>query len=687
MKRSSKQIRGPNQMDIVKTVEQLLSQEERKSSTPRSTPTSPDIKPVNSSQALPSNRIRFRSPPPIAEELAKKQKEISIAEFFERNKHILGYDSPTRALITAVKEAVDNALDACEEAEILPDILVAINPVEDTKDEYHVVIEDNGPGIVKKQIGQIFGKLLYGSRFNAIRQSRGQQGIGISAAVMYAQVTTGKPTTVISKIDDDHPAYNMQVILDTKKNQPEIVSEDVVLWDKSRGTRIELTMKGKYVRERKQSIYEYLRGSAIVNPHAKIEFIEPNGTRTIFERVTETLPKPTQEIKPHPEGIELGTLLNMSKNTESYKMTSFFVNEFSRISYHTARELCDAAGIPQNLKPKELTLAQAKALLSSFQKVKIMSPPTDCLSPIGETLIKKSLKHMLSGLKPEFYSPPVTRDPIVVSGNPIQVEVGMVFGGQLPRDQSVEILRFANRVPLLYQQGACVTTHAIENIDWRKYGLEQRGGKGIPVGPAIIMVHVASTNVPFTSESKEAVADISVLRKEIENALKFCGRKLKTHLNKQVQRDKIREKFEIVQKILPLLAERTAAVVEKPVPTLEPVIAKIMDILWIEDNLTYEAQRFKTEIVIKNYTASAKKFRIIVDMPFSDNLDNINPKPEKVENGWLVWDVKNMKPLETNVLSFELQGLDKDSYDENDIYIDGLNPIYIVGAEPWHGVE
>ncbi len=636
-----------------------------------------------------NNEKEFRPRPvqPIAKELAKKQKEISISEFFERNKHILGYDSPTRALITAVKEAIDNALDACEEAKILPDIFLTIKQVENAKDEYILIVEDNGPGIVKKQIPQIFGKLLYGSRFNAIRQSRGQQGIGISAAVMYAQLTTGKPTKILSKIDEAHPAYNMEIILDTKKNRPEIITEDIVIWEKARGTKIELALKGKYVRERKQSIYEYIRGTAIVNPHAYISLTEPNGITTTFERVTETLPKPTQEIKPHPEGIELGTLINMAKNTESLKITSFLVNEFSRISYHTARELCDAANIPQNLKPGEITLSHAKALLAAFKKVKIMSPPTDCLSPIGEALIKKSLKHMLSGLKPEFYSPPVTRDPIVVSGNPIQAEVGMVFGGELPKDQSVEILRFANRVPLLYQQGACVTTHAIENIDWRKYGLEQRGGKGIPIGPAIIMVHIASTNVPFTSESKEAVADIQELRKEIENALKFCGRKLKTHMNKQVQRNLIKEKFEIVQKVLPLLAERTAEMVDKPVPNLEPVIAKIMDIVWVEDSIRYDNEKHKAEIVIRNYTTTTKKFKLIIEMLFNNNLENITPQPEKIENGWLVWNINKLAPLETNVFSFDLARLDKDAYDENDIYIDGLNPIYIVGAEPWHGVE
>jgi DNA topoisomerase-6 subunit B len=624
---------------------------------------------------------------PVAMELAKKQKEISIAEFFERNKHILGYDSPTRALLTAVKEGVDNALDACEEAGILPDIKVSIENVDGEKENFILILEDNGPGIVKKQISKIFGKLLYGSRFSAICQSRGQQGIGISGAVMYAQMTTGKPAKILSKIDDDHPAYDMEIMLDSKSNKARIIKEDIVIWEKPSGTRIQLELKGKYVRERKQSIYEYLRRTSIVNPHAMIEFTEPNGTVTNFDRVTFMLPKPTEEIKPHPDGLELGQLLNMSKYTESYKMTSFLKNEFSRISTTTAKELCKLAELDPGMKPRLLKLHQAKALIEAIGKIKLMAPPTDCLSPIGEMLIKKSLKHQLEGLKPEFFAPPVTRDPIVVNGNPVQVEVGMVFGGELPSDQQVEILRFANRVPLLYQQGACVITRAIESIDWRKYGLEQRGGKGIPVGPAIVFVHVASTNVPFTSESKDAIMDIGDMRKDIENALKRCGRKLRIHLNKKVQRIKIKEKFEIVQKVLPMLAERTAEMMKKPVPDLEPVIAKIMDIVLMEDSVSFEDGRHKAQVKINNYTNGPKKFRVLVEMPFKSYLDNVTPPPEKIDNGWLVWNLKKIAPLEKVILSFELKALDKDQYDENVVYVDGLNPIYLVGAEPWHGVE
>ncbi|MBA3044310.1 DNA topoisomerase VI subunit B, partial [archaeon] len=210
---------------------------------------------------------------PIAEELAKKQKEISVAEFFERNKQILGFDSLTRAMLTSVKEGVDNALDACEEADILPDIFIEIKKVEKTRDEYTIVIEDNGPGIVKDQIPPIFGKLLYGSRFHAIRQSRGQQGIGISAVVMYAQLTTGRPTKITSKISEERPAYQADLTIDTKKNKPEILREDTLHWDKKSGTKIELIIQGRYVKEKRQSVFEYLRSTAIVNPHARIILI------------------------------------------------------------------------------------------------------------------------------------------------------------------------------------------------------------------------------------------------------------------------------------------------------------------------------------------------------------------------------------------------------------------------------
>ena len=465
----------------------------------------------------------------IAEELAKKQREISVAEFFERNKQILGYDSPTKALLTALKEGVENGIDACEDAEILPEILVEVQ--RGGRDDFVVAVEDNGPGIVKREVANVFGRLLYGSRFFAREQRRGQLGLGISGAIMYGQISTGRPAKIRSKVAESDVAYEVELIVDTRRNRPSVQKEDFVVWDRPHGTRVEIPLKGRYVAG-KQSPLEYLKATAIVNPHARIEFRPPEGDSVVFARVTEELPPKTVEIKPHPHGIELGTFLAMAKETKSFKLGAFLETEFSRISSRVSAEICEKAGVGPDRRPKSLSLEDAKAILDAVKQVKIMAPPTDCLSPIGEKLIKKGLKNVLGSLKPEFYSPPLTRDPAVWQGNPFQVEVGVVYGGNLPPDQPVEVLRFANRVPLLYQAGACAITQAVQSVDWRRYGLEQRGGEGIPYGPAIVLVHMCSVKVPFTSEAKEAIAPLPEIMAELDLALKECGRRLKTHLSK-----------------------------------------------------------------------------------------------------------------------------------------------------------
>jgi len=621
----------------------------------------------------------------IAEELAKKQREISISEFFERNKQILGYDSATKALLTVVKEAVDNSLDAASDADIIPEISVEIQKTD--KDEFRVIVEDNGPGIVKREVANVFGRLLYGSRFHSLRQSRGQQGLGISGAIMYGQITTGKPALIRTRTAEMDVAYEVELILDTRRNKPSVQREDFVAWEKPHGTHVEIPLKGRYISS-KQSPLEYLRATAIVNPHARITFKPPEGDPITFERVTEELPAKTIEIKPHPYGIELGTFLAMAKETKSYKLSAFLEEEFSRISSRVAKEISEKAGVSPDKKPKTLDLEAAKQILDAIKEVKIMAPPTDCLSPIGEKLIKKGLKNVLGSLKPEFYSPPLTRAPAVWQGNPFQVEVGIVYGGALPPDQPVEVLRFANRVPLLYQAGACATTQAAQTVDWRRYGLEQRGGQGLPYGPAIILVHIASVKVPFTSEAKEAVAPVPDIMEELDLALKECGRRLKTHLTKKARRAKTREKFEIVQIILPKIAEKSAKIVGKKVPVLDATITKIMSVIWMEESIAYDAKAKKHTVTvdIHNFTSTGKKFNLHALVPRSATLRSADPKAAEVrEDGKITWELKRIASVEKATVTFELTGLDKDEYDEAELYVSGISPELVIGAEPLPG--
>jgi len=637
-----------------------------------------------------------------AHELAKKQKEISVAEFFERNKHILGFGNQTRALITSVKEGVDNGLDACEEANILPEIYVEIKNHEDG--ECKVIIEDNGPGVIKKQIPHIFGRLLYGSRFHAIRQSRGQQGIGISAVVLYGQLTTGKHAKIISKVEPDRPAVVNEIAIDTNKNRADVISRDTVHWEKPTGTRVEISITADFKRG-KRFVYEYLQSTSIVNPHAQIIYKEPDGTEHVFERTSEFLPKKATEIKPHPYGVELGTLIKMAKHTKARQLNSFLKTEFSSMGDRTTNAAIEKAGLEKNLNPKEMTREQFLALHKAFKKVKIMAPSMDCLSPIGETLIKRSLKNETQEISPEFIIT-ASRPPSVYSGNPFQIEVGLVYGGNLPKEDQVKILRFANRVPLLYQQGGCVTTSAISSIDWRRYGLTQPSGKGIPTGPAIFLTHVSSTLIPFTSESKEAIADVEEIENEIKLAFRECARKVQHHISKKVRRAKTREKFDLISRILPEIAKKSANMLDKPVPALDGVITKIMDVVWIEDLIEYENVKrapvqttlvgesseekkegtiTKSHIMVVNYKRSPQKFNLYAVIPEDAVVGEASPKPSKITNNYIKWNLETIQPAKKVDVVFELAGLEKGDFDDNDLYIENINPSYVIGADKWEG--
>ncbi len=578
----------------------------------------------------------------VAEELAKKQKEISIAEFFEKNKHILGYSNPSKAIITCVREAIDNSLDACEEAGILPDIFVKIDKI--NSKFYRVTVEDNGPGIVEEQIPKVFGKLLYGSRFHAIRQSRGQQGIGISAAVLYAQLTSGKPAKIISKISPEKKAIKIELFINTRKNEPEIVSREEIDWYLSRGTRIELELAGNYVRERKQSVYEYIRETSVVNPHAKITFVEPDGTIHEFPRVVEELPKIPKEIKPHPHGIELGLLMNMLKTTKARDLKSFLKQEFVRIGEKTAKSVIEKAKLDANLDPRSMSREEAISLLEAFMQTDFLPPPTDCLSPIGERNIVKSLQE---GFRPEFVYA-ITRKPKVYSGHPFLVEVGIGYGGEISEDKT-SILRYANKIPLLYQQGGCALTKAVMSVKWKNYGLQQ--SKDSLPNRTIILVHIASTNVPYTSESKEAIASVPEIMDEVKLALQECGRKLKEYLDKKEKIFKKKKKEDVLKRVLPLLAKKLSEILEEEEVDCEMIVAKIVGNVYVKRVL--EGERVK--ILVYNFTQSKKKLTIYEMCHGNLKVEKGEAKIRSGNYSTLMWEVV-LTPGEFSELVYTFDG-------------------------------
>lgn len=627
----------------------------------------------------------------IADKMAKNQKQIAISEFFEKNKHFLGFDSLQRSIITAVKEAVDNSLDACEEARILPEIIVKISKIDSKKDILELQTEDNGPGIPQKSIEKVFGQLLFGSRFHAIRQSRGQQGIGITGVVMYSQLTTGKPTHVLSKVASDPTAVSVNIGLDTRKNKAVKSDQTRIIWErddltlKEHGLRVTTRMKGKYQRGR-QSVYQYLRMTSIVNPHADITFQDPDGEVYHWPRVTERLPAKVDAIKPHPHGIELGQLQRMCRESSDSRLTVFLRQNFSGVSMRAAKELCEAAELEVSMKPKVMKPDDVRALLEAFQgermvkgkPIKLLSPPTNCLSPIEEMLIKKGLSKTIDS---KFVST-MTRAPTVSHGNPFQVEVGLIFGEGMAADKHVEVLRFANRVPLMYQQGGCLLTKAIESVDWRQYGLEQAGGKGVPKGPAAILVHLASTNVQFTSEAKEALSDNEFVFEETRKAMLEMGRGLRKHLEKKKKMAKTREKFELINDILPAIAEKSAAILERPVPDLAGSITKIMSAVICNESTTWnkETKQVDVSITLFNYTSRARSYSLLVNWPEKSGAEIIGNERggRKEAMGIWGWKIETLDPGEKAVVEYSLSNLEKGDWTETDVFFRGSQDV--IGA-------
>ena len=556
----------------------------------------------------------------IAEELAKGQRAISVTEFFEKNRHLLGFDNKQKALLTCVKEAVDNSLDACEEMGhmqernkekvTLPEITVDVKALSDNyqlldekqnvgqlmvrKNEFTVLykgkseskqiragklsvsfddvtfdisenndkllvlmngkqlrlkknapiflikIMDNGPGIIPSKIPDIFGRMLYGSKFQSMKQGRGQQGIGIHSAVLYSQLTTGKPAKIISKIKSAKKAKMMKVQINILKNEPEVIEESDDDYPYESGTSIELEIEGLYISGNK-GLDEYIRRTALVNPHATLIYTNPNGEKITYKRVIDSLPKEPLSIKPHPEGLEIGIFMRILKNSTERTVASVLEKELSRVSRAVAEQTLKSAGIDAKTKPQDIDRVQANSILKALQSLDLMRPQTDCLSPIGGEELEKSLKKEYS---PEFVKS-VTRKPEVYRGMPFQIEVAAAYGGKIQNDRAI-LMRFANKIPLLFDSSSCALTQSFLGVDYARYGLKVENK--VPIGSMVFIIHIASVWVPYTNESKNSVASYPIIIKEIKLALQELVRNLSVFLNRKHKSSLFQERISLFDK-------------------------------------------------------------------------------------------------------------------------------------------
>jgi DNA topoisomerase-6 subunit B len=452
-----------------------------------------------------------------AEKLEGEFKEHSVAEFFKKNKQMLGLYGKVRTLTMVVHEYVTNSLDACEETGILPNIDVKIDELGD--EYYEVTVTDNGPGISKENVGKAFGKLLAGTKFHRLMQSRGQQGIGAAGCTMLSQMTTGKPSKIITGRANGK-AISLEITIDPKNNEAKL-AEIKELEKEFKGTAVQAKFKNVVYRDSEQGPLEYLRRTAIANPHAQITFRDPLGTKFSFKRTSSEIPARSQEVKPHPKGVTVDELITYARATTGRSVSSFLTNEFDRMGAKGIDELKKMVSFDLGKDPKKITWDEAEEIIKGFKAIDFIAPSTDALRPIGEKQIQVSLQNIV---QPEFLTV-MTRKPTVYAGGfQFQVEIAIAFGGnagkKVGEETRMEIMRFANRVPLMFDAGSCALTKAVQSIDWKRYDI-----KDIENSPLTVFINFISVHIPYMGAGKQAIADEDEVIEEIRLALMQTGRK------------------------------------------------------------------------------------------------------------------------------------------------------------------
>jgi DNA topoisomerase-6 subunit B len=506
--------------------------------------------------------------------------EISASDFFYRNRDIAGFTNPSRAIFAAIRELVENSLDATESQKIPPDIYVRLSfegeATEDTQ-IYKLRVEDNGSGIPPRFIPSAFGQILYGSKYK-LKQMRGTFGLGGKMAVLYGQIMTHKPACVTSSTGSTK-IYSFKLMLDIQRNRPIILDRKVLInKEQWRGTIVEFTLEGDYLRARSK-ILEYFKQTAMVNPYANLTFVDPKGRLYKFTRATTVMPDPPQETEPHPYGVDVELLQRLIHMSPHKNMLDFLKNHFHRVGNITAQKFLIYSGLnyafcnehrklsPQEIKwargrlycshcgkeaklspfknPKKLSHEEIVRLMQNLKKFKEFLPPdSSCLSPLGEELLKAGIMKELS---PE-YLVVIQRKPSTYAGHPFIIEMGIAYGGKIPKKGSFMIYRFANKIPLLYDEASDVSFRVINSMNWRRY-------KVSPDMPIAIVVHICSTKVPYKTVGKEFIADRPEVRREVANALREASRQLQRFLSKREHVDKEKRRLSIFAKYLPRIAE------------------------------------------------------------------------------------------------------------------------------------
>ncbi len=493
--------------------------------------------------------------------------EISASDFFYRNRDIAGLTNPSRSIFVAIREVVENSLDAAESQKIPPNIYVRLSfESEATKATqiYKLHVADNGSGIPPKFIPSAFGQVLYGSKYK-LKQARGTFGLGGKMAVLYGQITTHQPVFVTSSTGQEK-IYSFKLMIDIQRNRPIILDRKVLInKDRWQGTIIEFTLEGDYLRAMPK-IIDYFKQTAMVNPYANITFVDPKGRLYKFVRATTVMPDPPKETMPHPYGVDVELLQRLIQITEFNNMSSFLRGHFHRVGEITAQKFLDFAGISPKKNPKKLAHEEIVRLMQNLKRFKDFLPPdANCLSPLGEELLKAGV---VKELNPE-YLVVHQRKPSTYAGHPFIVEMAMAYGGNVPKSGTFVIYRFANKIPLLYDEASDVSYRVISAMNWRRYKVH-------PEMPIAIVVHICSTKVPYKTVGKEFISDRPEIRREVANALREVARQIQHFLARQEHVHMEKKRLGIFSKFLPKIAEfSTILARQEKKPDIEKLLKSV----------------------------------------------------------------------------------------------------------------
>lgn len=502
--------------------------------------------------------------------------EISAADFFYRNRDIAGFTNPARAIFSSIRELIENSLDAADSARLPPDIYVRLSYLneelvesETTSEKgaegdeeagsfetnvYKLRVEDNGSGVPARHIPAAFGQVLFGSKYK-LRQARGTFGLGGTMALLYGQITTHKPAYVKSSTGKSR-VYEYKLMVDIQKNRPIILDRKVLLNKEGwRGTTVEFCLEGDFIKAMTR-ILEYFKQTALVNPYANITFVDPKGRLYKFTRVTTKMPPPPRETEPHPYGVDVEAIQRLMRITPCRNMVDFMRYHFHRVGEKTAVRFLESAGIGKTRNPRKLKHEDMVRLVRMMKNFDGFLPPdASCLSPLGEELLKAGI---LKELKPEFIAV-CQRQPSTYSGHPFIVETAIAYGGDVPKKGDFILYRFANRIPLLYDEASDVSWRIVKGINWRRY-------KVTPEMPIAILVHICSTKVPYKTVGKEFIADRPEVKKEIVNGIREAARELQHFLTKREYVERERKRLSTFSKYLPKIAQFSTELAGKEKP-------------------------------------------------------------------------------------------------------------------------